>query len=177
VISLADITDEQGSYIVAKAWVRLKAHKLLVGNRTRSIQQLLSPQPWSAWRIVLQSFTHPNRRCLKTQLGAWPVDTGEIRPNFKSYCTQDAAYIKHAAHTSIHPIKNEASNQNITTTITSAIPNDAIPCFISATGNIHTKLVGKLPSHITVHPKHNTITFYLSRMHRLLMATQHGHSQ
>jgi hypothetical protein len=31
VISLADISDEQGSYIVAEAWVRLKAHKLSVG--------------------------------------------------------------------------------------------------------------------------------------------------
>jgi hypothetical protein len=131
VVSLADITDEQGSYIVAKAWVRLKAHKLSVGNRAQSIQQLPLPQPWTAWRRVLQSFTHPNRSCLKTQLGVWTMD-------FKSYCTQDAAYIKHAAHTSIHPIKNEVINQNITTAI-SAIPNDAIPCFISATGDIHTK--------------------------------------
>jgi hypothetical protein len=139
VISLADITDEQGSYIVAEAWVRLKVHKLSVGNRAQSIQQIPSPPPWTAWKRVLQSFTHPNRRCLKTQLGVWTVDAGEIRPNFKSYCTQDTVYIKHAAHTSIHPIKNEVINQNITTTITSAIPNNAIPCFISATSDIHTK--------------------------------------
>jgi hypothetical protein len=139
VISLADISDEQGSYIVAEAWVRLKAHKLSVGNREQCIQQLLSPPSWTAWKRVLQSFTHPNRRHLKTQLGAWTVEAREIRPNFKSYSTQDAVYIKHAAHTSIHLIKNDVINQNITTSTTSAIPNDAIPCFISATGGIHTK--------------------------------------
>jgi hypothetical protein len=37
VMSLADITDEQGAYIVPEAWVRLKAHRTSVRNRARGI--------------------------------------------------------------------------------------------------------------------------------------------
>jgi hypothetical protein len=32
VISLADISDEQGSHVITQAWVQAKAHKLSVGN-------------------------------------------------------------------------------------------------------------------------------------------------
>jgi hypothetical protein len=95
VISLADITDEQGSYIVAKAWVRLKAHKLPVGNQARSIQQLPSPPSWTAWKRVLQSFTHPNRRCLKTQLGVWTQERSDLTSSLIAYKTQFILNMQH----------------------------------------------------------------------------------
>jgi ribonuclease HI len=39
---------------------------------------------------------------------------------------------------SVHTIQQEAIDQNVYTLTTSPIPNNAIPCFVSATGDIHT---------------------------------------
>ena len=92
VISLADISDEDGNYIVNEAWIRRKAIKLSRRKTPICNQELPSSPSWSTWKKVIQQFTISNRRKLTHKLGEWKVESSQIRARYKHYRTADILY-------------------------------------------------------------------------------------
>ena len=93
VISIADIAEENGYYILAEVYNRIftnSTNQNLICNQTNP-----STTIWTPWRKLLCRITLPNRRKLRQPLGKWIVPPNEILKEYPTYCDEQYIYQRH----------------------------------------------------------------------------------
>jgi hypothetical protein len=85
VISLADITDPSGNYIIPEAMKFKNAKRLNTNNTVEVVQQKPDPPAWSCWTRLRKKLTLENRSKLNIPLGEWTKSRKEIRVVYKDY--------------------------------------------------------------------------------------------
>ena len=160
VISLADITDPSGNYIIPEAMKFKNAKRLNTNNTIEVVQQKPDPPAWSCWTRLIKQLTLENCSKLKKPLGEWTKSRKEIRVVYKDYRTEINTYKKtKEGYIKKHITHTESGTEKTGNTIhlVQQLPDIAIPCTISPTGtilSIHAKV--KSPSiQKTTENRHN----------------------
>ena len=83
VISIADLTDEEGSYIRSEMYENYKVPYIQTKQLCRQTKPYNSS--WTPWKKLLKLITLPNRRKLKIPLGKWVVPSNQIRRRYQAY--------------------------------------------------------------------------------------------
>jgi hypothetical protein len=142
VITIADITNEQGTHILPTATRKIRALQMVSEKTPTVIQTKPSKDAWKLWNNFTEYITVPKQLRLKKALGKWIVNRSQIRRKYLYYRTEDTIF--HTKNDEIlcwkeHSIKNWNPTRKQYSQTAIQIPESAIPCLTSYLGWAYTK--------------------------------------
>jgi hypothetical protein len=89
VITIADITNEQGTHMIHTATQKINALQMVSKKPPRVIQPKPSKDAWKLWNRFTEYISIPKQLRLKKALGKWIVNRSQIRRQYFYYRTED----------------------------------------------------------------------------------------
>jgi hypothetical protein len=132
VVSIADLSDEEGRYIRQEMYNNPSQH--MNDIESNCIQNSVPVRKWSLWRKVLNYITFYKRRKLKTNLGQWIVPSNLIRHRYSYYVNQENLYHQTSDHIKFFKVYDTTKGTEIGQVL--KIPDNAYPCEVTSTGQI-----------------------------------------
>ena len=160
VITIADITNEQGTHIISTATRRINAIQMESEITPTIHQPKPSKDPWKLWNKFIEYITLSKQLRLKTILGKWIVNKSQIRRKYYYYRTEDTIYhiredeIFYWTERSANNWKDAMDKYSKTTT---TIPENAIPCLTSYLGWAYTRYEMKPRNNVDENVLHQSV--------------------